>query len=76
MIDNVLGENNQAHFRRDDLSDDDDDDTTGGAAACGDNPLKDLTFAGGDMTLVPKNRPKKKLDNISAIRDYLEQELG
>ena len=28
------------------------------------------------MTLVPKNRPRDKLDNISAIRDYLEQELG
>ena len=74
VIDKVLAENREEnHFRRDDLSDDDDDDR--GAAAQG-NPLQDLTFAGIDIPLVPKNRPAKKLDNISAIRDYLEQELG
>lgn len=46
------------------------------ARPAGGNPLHDLTFAGGDMTLVPKQKPKKNLDSISAIRDYLEQELG
>ena len=76
MLNNVLDEDNR---RRDDLSDDDDDESL----ALGDNRppqsknvLQDLTFAGGDMTLVPKNRPQKKIDSIAAIRDYLEQELG
>ena len=77
IVDKVLAENKDpfAPIRRDDLSDDDDDEEE--PARGGGNPLKDFTFVGGDMTLVPKKpKPAKNLDSISAIRDYLESELG
>ena len=77
IVNKVLEENKDpfAPIRRDDLSDDDDDDEE--PARGGGNPLKDFTFVGGDMTLVPKKpKPAKNLDSISAIRDYLENELG
>ena len=56
--------------KKDDFSDDDDLEP----AADGGNPLKDFTFVGG-ATKMPKPEVKK-MDSISAIRDYLEQELG
>ena len=76
IVDKVLEENKDpfAPIRRDDLSDDDDDEEPARGSG---NPLKDFTFVGGDMTLVPKKpKPAKNLDSISAIRDYLENELG
>ena len=76
IVDKVLAENKDpfAPIRRDDVSDDDDEEEP---ARGGGNPLKDFTFVGGDMTLVPKKpKPAKNLDSISAIRDYLESELG
>ena len=77
VIKDVLEENKRekSPFKRDDLSDDDDDDLS--PARVGGNPLKDFTFVGGDMTLVPKKKEDpKKLDSITAIRDYLESELS
>ena len=77
MIDSVLAENRDRSpvARRDDLSDDDDDDDLQ-PAANGGNPLKDFTFMGGaPLKPVPK-QPAKKLDSVTAIRDYLETELG
>ena len=79
VVDKVLAENRNPFdpIRRDDLSDDDDEDQLEEPARGGGNPLKDFTFVGGDMTLVPKKpKPAKNLDSISAIRDYLENELG
>ena len=77
VINEVLEENKErskSPFKRDDLSDDDDDLSP---ARAGGNPLKDFTFVGGDMTLAPKKKEEpKKLDSITAIRDYLESELG
>ena len=70
----MLAENNQA-VRRDDFSDDDDDELAPDRQSG--NPLKDFTFVGGDMTLVPRKKEEpKKLDSIEAIRVYLENELG
>ena len=41
------------------------------------NPLKDFTFVGGKMPAIVKPKaPPKKINSISAIRDYLEAELG
>ena len=73
VIDQVLEENKNAG-RRDDLTDDDDDLAPDRTEV---NPLKDFTFVGGSMDLMakPKQQPKK-LDSITAIRDYLESELG
>jgi len=74
VIDQVLEENKNA-ARRDDLSDEDDDELAPDRSQV--NPLKDFTFVGGNMGLMAK--PKKdpqKLDSITAIRDYLESELG
>ena len=79
IVDKVLADNRDpfAPIRRDDLSDGDDDEDQLEEPARGGNPLKDFTFVGGDMTLVPKKtKPAKNLDSISAIRDYLENELG
>lgn len=77
VIDSVLAENKgPANARRDDLSDDMSDDDLSPSRAAG-NPLKDFTFVGGDMTLVPKKKEEpKKPDSITAIRDYLEAELS
>jgi len=75
VIDQVLEENKQG-FRRDDLSDDDDDELAPDRLSG--NPLKDFTFVGGNFTMAPKvqREDPKKLDSITAIRDYLETELG
>lgn len=80
VIDSVLNENrdrSKSPFRRDDLSDDDDDDDDIQPSAAGGNILQDYTFAGGAVGMMPpKKKTPKKLDSISAIRDYLETELG
>jgi len=56
-------------MRRDDFSDDDDLSPVRG----GGNPLKDFTFMGGAPLQAPKPKKEaKKLDSVTAIRDYLE----
>jgi len=74
VVDQVIGKSRSPTPRRDDFSDDDSDldaDRAGG------NPLKDFTFVGGGMPSAPQKKAEpKKLDSITAIRDYLEAELG
>ena len=76
----MLEENkDKSPVRRDDFSSDDEDLAPNRAEA---NPLKDFTFVGGagGLDLAPRKPPsqeeQKKLDSITAIRDYLERELG
>jgi len=66
----VLAENrDKSPMRRDDFSDDDDLSPVRG----GGNPLKDFTFMGGAPLQAPKPKKEaKKLDSVTAIRDYLE----
>lgn len=74
VIDSVLAQNrDKSPMRRDDLSDDSDI----SPSAAGGNPLKDFTFVGGGggFDLKPR-KPEKVPDSITAIRDYLEGELG
>lgn len=75
-MDQVISKSRSPTPRRDDLTDEDDDSDLD-ADRQGGNPLKDFTFVGGGMPSAPKKKVEpKKLDSITAIRDYLEAELG